>query len=63
MPGPKLDAVELLDVVVKAGAFDDCPGSRGLNRGQIFGALERAIERALEQRAQPFALGVVLDLL
>jgi DNA polymerase-3 subunit alpha len=35
----------VMEALVKSGAFDGCEGSRGVNRGQVFGALERAIER------------------
>jgi len=35
----------VMEALVRSGAFDGCEGSRGVNRGQVFGALERAIER------------------
>jgi DNA polymerase-3 subunit alpha len=35
----------VMEALVKSGAFDGCEGSRGINRGQLYGALERAIER------------------
>ncbi|MCK9461746.1 MAG: DNA polymerase III subunit alpha [Proteobacteria bacterium] len=35
----------VMEGLVRSGAFDGCEGSRGVNRGQIFGALERAVER------------------
>jgi DNA polymerase III subunit alpha len=35
----------VMEALVKAGAFDECEGSRGVNRGLVFGALERAVER------------------
>ena len=35
----------VMEALVRSGAFDGCPGSRGVNRGLVFGALERAVER------------------
>jgi DNA polymerase-3 subunit alpha len=35
----------VMEGLVKSGAFDSCAASRGVNRGQLYGALERAIER------------------
>ncbi len=35
----------VIESLIKSGAFDSCPLGKGVNRGQVFGALDSAIER------------------
>ncbi len=35
----------VIESLIRSGAFDSCPLGKGVNRGQVFGALDSAIER------------------